>query len=154
MDDTFSMIKADIQELLQPVVTELGYQLWGCEYLPQGKHSLLRIYIDKDGGIGISDCEVVSRQVSALLDVEDPIQGNYSLEVSSPGLPRPLFFKEHYQQYVGHAVQIKLYKPVNGTRKLDAVIESVDEHSVRLRVDNEEIEVQFSQIVKANLTDE
>ncbi|MGQ3891522.1 ribosome maturation factor RimP [Legionella sp. CNM-4043-24] len=148
------MIREDIQELFQPVVTELGYQLWGCEYLPQGKHSLLRVYIDKEGGVGIGDCEIVSREVSALLDVEDPISGNYSLEVSSPGLSRPLFFIEHYQQYIGHSVQLKLYKPINGSRKLVAVIESVSDEAIFLSVGNEEIEVQFSQIVKANLTGE
>lgn len=148
------MIKSDIQELLEPVVTESGYQLWGCEYLSQGKHSLLRIYIDKEGGIGITDCEIVSRQISAILDVEDPIQGNYSLEVSSPGIPRPLFYKEHYQQYVGHSVQLKLYKPINGSRKLVAIIQSVNETAVILKTESEDIEVQFSQIVKANLTGE
>lgn len=148
------MIRADIQDMFEPVVTELGYQLWGCEYLPQGKHSLLRVYIDKEGGIGISDCEIVSRQISALLDVEDPIPGNYSLEVSSPGLTRPMFYKEHYEQYVGHSVQLKLYKPINGSRKLVAVIEAVNEDAVILRVGTEEFEVQFSQIVKANLTGE
>jgi len=148
------MIRTDLQDLFQPAVTELGYQLWGCEYLPQGKHSLLRVYIDKEGGIGITDCEAVSRQISAMLDVEDPISGNYSLEVSSPGLSRPLFFLEHYQQYVGHGVQLKLYKPINGSRKLDAIIESVSEDAVILSAKNEEFEVQFSQIVKANLTGE
>lgn len=111
------MIKNDIESLLYPIVSELGYQLWACEYLPQGKHSLLRVYIDRPEGIGLSDCELVSKQVSALLDVEDPIPGNYSLEVSSPGIPRPLFHKEHYLMYVGHEVYVKLRKAIDGKRK-------------------------------------
>lgn len=148
------MIKTDIQQLLTPIVTESGYELWGCEYLAQGKHSLLRIYIDKEGGIGIEDCELVSRQISALLDVEDPIQSNYSLEVSSPGIPRPLFYKEHYQRYLGYAVAIKLYKALNGSRKINGIIQSVHENSVILTINDNEHELPFSQIVKANLIDE
>jgi ribosome maturation factor RimP len=148
------MIKTDIQQLLMPIVTESGYELWGCEYLAQGKHSLLRIYIDKEGDIGIGDCELVSRQISAVLDVEDPIQSNYSLEVSSPGIPRPLFYKEHYQRYLGDVVMMKLYKALNGSRKINGIIHTVHENSVTLLVNGEEHEIQFSQIVKANLIDE
>ena len=148
------MIKTDIQQLLKPVVTESGYELWGCEYLAQGKHSLLRVYIDKEGGIGIGDCELVSRQISALLDVEDPIQSNYSLEVSSPGIPRPLFYKEHYQRYLGYTVALKLYKTLNGSRKINGIIQSVHDGSITLTVDGVEHELQFSQIVKANLIGE
>jgi ribosome maturation factor RimP len=148
------MIKTDIQQLLQPVVTELGYELWGCEYLSQGKHSLLRVFIDKEGGIGITDCEAVSKRISALLDVEDPIQGYYSLEVSSPGIPRPLFHKEHYQRYIGNDVQIKLYKPVNGSRKINGTIGTINDNSVTINVGEEAHELLFSQIVKANLIGE
>ena len=148
------MIKTDIQQLLQPVVTELGYELWGYEFLSQGKHSLLRVYIDKKNGVGIADCELVSRQISALLDVEDPIKGNYNLEVSSPGIPRPLFCKEHYQRYLGNNVQFKLYKPINNSRKIIGVILTVNDDSIILKIGEEEHEVQFSQIVKANLIGE
>lgn len=148
------MINNDIQTLLEPVVTSLGYELWGCEYLAQGRHSLLRIYIDKEDGIGIGDCELVSKQVAAVLDVEDPISGQYSLEISSPGIPRPLFFKQHYEQYVGSDVQIKLYKPINGSRKLSGKIASVNEDTVVLTLNDAPIEVPLSHIVKANLTGE
>ncbi|MDI9818925.1 MULTISPECIES: ribosome maturation factor RimP [unclassified Legionella] len=146
------MIKSEIEELLKPLVEDLGYELWGCEYLAQGKHSLLRLYIDKDGGIGLEDCERVSRQVSALLDVEDPITGNYSLEISSPGIPRPLFSKEHYRRYTGHSVQLKLFKPISGSRKLSGIIVSVNEDSLVLKVGDEQLDIQLNQIVKANLT--
>ncbi|KTD64717.1 ribosome maturation factor RimP [Legionella spiritensis] len=148
------MIKLDIQQLLKPLVQSLGYELWGCEYLSQGRHSLLRVYIDKQEGIGIADCELVSKQVSALLDVEDPIPGNYSLEVSSPGIPRPLFLKEHYERYIGEEIKIKLYKPVNGSRNPAAKIVSVKDDTVVLAINDTEFDVPLSHIVKANLKGE
>lgn len=148
------MIKNDIQALLLPIVSSLGYELWGCDYIIQGKYTLLRIYIDKENGIGIQDCEQVSKQVAAVLDVEDPIPGNYSLEVSSPGIPRPLFFKEHYQRYIGQSVQLKLYNAIHRSRRLMGIIESVNEDGVVLSTDAGQQEIQFSQIVKANLIGE
>jgi ribosome maturation factor RimP len=148
------MIKDEIALLITPVITELGYEFWACEYLSQGRHSLLRIYIDKPGGIGLEDCEKVSKQVSAILDVEDPIQGNYSLEVSSPGIPRPLFYPEHYGQNIGKEVQLKLQKPIQGKRKLSGMIHSVNDYAMMLELANEQIEIPFTEIVKANLKDE
>ncbi len=148
------MIQSEIEEILKPVVNDLGYELWGCEYLSQGKHSLLRIYIDKEDGIGIEDCEIVSRQINALLDVEDPIPGNYSLEVSSPGIPRPLFKKEQYKRYVGQNIQVKLFKPLNGSRKLSGIILNANDDVLVLQIGDEQLDVQFSHIVKANLTGE
>lgn len=146
------MIKTDLEQLFTPVIHELGYELWGLEYLAQGKHSLLRIYIEKPDGINIDDCEIVSRQISALLDVEDPLSGNYSLEVSSPGLPRPLFYEWQYQNYIGSEVQVKLFKPVEGSRKFKGSIVSATADSVVLNVDNQPQVILFSNIVKANLT--
>ncbi|PWY56662.1 ribosome maturation factor RimP [Legionella qingyii] len=146
------MIQDELEHLLAPTINDMGYELWGCEYLSQGKHSLLRIYIDKADGIGIEDCEAVSHQVSALLDVEDPISGNYSLEVSSPGIPRPLFKNWQYQRYIGHEVQIKTFKPIEGKRKLLGTIVSVSENALVLKINNEDKELLFSNIVKASLT--
>ncbi|KTD04549.1 ribosome maturation factor RimP [Fluoribacter gormanii] len=146
------MIQEELEHLLAPTINDMGYELWGCEYLSQGKHSLLRIYIDKADGIGIEDCEAVSHQVSALLDVEDPISGNYSLEVSSPGIPRPLFKKWQYQRYIGHDVQIKTFKPIEGKRKLLGTIVSASDDVLVLKINNEDKELLFSNIVKASLT--
>lgn len=146
------MIQDELLQLLSPTITDMGYELWGCEYLPQGKHSLLRIYIDKSEGIAVEDCQAVSHQVSALLDVEDPIPGFYNLEISSPGIPRPLFSSWQYERYVGQTIQVKTYKPVNGLRKLLGTIVSVSEHAVLLDISNEQQEVLFSNIVKAHLT--
>ena len=146
------MIREDLVQLLLPTITDMGYELWGCEYLSQGRHSLLRIYIDKADGIGIEDCQEVSKQVSALLDVEDPVPGNYSLEISSPGIPRPLFSSWQYIRYIGHEVQIKTFKPINGKRKLLGIIVSANESSVVLDINNEQQELLYSNIVKASLT--
>lgn len=146
------MIQDKIEQLLKPTIESMGYELWACEYLAQGKHSLLRVYIDKDDGIGIEDCERVSRQVSALLDVEDPIPGNYSLEISSPGIPRPLFHENQYQRYCGQDVHIKLLKPIAGKRKYTGTIMSASDGTLVLNVDGIQQEFLFSNIVKANLT--
>lgn len=150
--DEKAMIQDEVEQLLKPSIEEMGYTLWGCEYLAQGIHSLLRVYIDKTEGIGIEDCERVSRQVSALLDVEEPISGQYSLEVSSPGIPRPLFHGWQYAHYVGQNVQIKLFKPVAGVRKFSGIILSATEDAIILDLGNEQREFIFSNIVKANLT--
>lgn len=148
------MIKADIEKLLQPVVAALGFELWGFEYLTQGKYSLLRIYIDKDQGIGVDDCERVSKQISATLDVEDPISGQYYLEISSPGIPRPLFYTEHYQRYINHKIMLKLHQPLNASRKVCGIILDVKESVIVLQVDEKNYELPFSQIIKANLIGE
>ncbi len=146
------MVQDEIEQLIRPSIEDMGYMLWGCEYLAQGKHSLFRVYIDKDDGIGIDDCQRVSHQVSALLDVEDLIPGNYSLEVSSPGVPRPLFYSWQYQYYIGQDVQIRLSKPVNSKRKFSGVIVSANDQALVLNINEVQQEFLFSNIVKANLT--
>ncbi|MCC5791988.1 MAG: ribosome maturation factor RimP [Legionellaceae bacterium] len=149
------MISADIEQQIRNIVNDLGYELWACEYLPQGKHSLLRIYIDKADGIQIGDCEVVSRELSAFLDVEEPIKGNYSLEVSSPGIPRPLFSVEHFRHYVTQTVALKLIKPIDNSRKImGKIVEVQEDNTITLQVGEQRLQVPFSLIVKANLTGE
>jgi len=121
-----------LHELLAPIVLALGYQCWGIEFLAQGRHSLLRVYIDHENGIAVEDCEKVSRQISALLDVEDPIHGEYNLEVSSPGLDRPLFDAAQFAAYVGSEVKIRLTAPLEGRRNLQGVIDSIEDETVRV----------------------
>lgn len=140
-----------ITELVQPTIEALGLQLWGIEHLSQGKFSLLRIYIESDEGILIEDCEKVSRQVSALLDVEDPITGEYTLEVSSPGIDRPLFALDQFQQYIGETVNIKTRGPVNGRRKFKGTIAAVEDESVVVQIDGEDYSVPHGEIDKAVL---
>ncbi len=140
-----------VKKLLEPVVCDLGYELWGLEYLPQGKHSILRIFIDKPTGIQIEDCEIVSHQVSAILDVEAVIPGNYNLEVSSPGLERPLFEEAHYQRYLGQEVKLKLQKPIQDKRQYIGVMEELEKRVLKLRVDGELVSMPLDVITKANL---
>jgi len=141
-----------IAELIAPTVEALGLELWGIELQQQGKYSLLRIYIEnREDGVGIEDCEKVSRQVSALLDVEDPISGEYTLEVSSPGMDRPLFSAEQFGLYVGETVNIRLRTAMQGRRKFKGVIERVNEGVVDLLVDGESVAIQLTDIDKANI---
>lgn len=145
------MNRETLIDLLKPTVEALGYVLWGCEYLSQGKHSVLRLYIDKEGGILLEDCEAVSKQVSQLLDVEDPIKSNYTLEVSSPGLDRPLFESWQYKQYQGHMINLKLYQAVNKKKKLTGTIYAFEDNLLKLQVGQEIFEISLDTISKANL---
>lgn len=140
-----------ITELIDTTIQALGLDLWGVELLQQGKYSLLRIYIEREEGVTIEDCEKVSRQVSALLDVEDPIAGEYTLEVSSPGMDRPLFLIEQYSQYVGSEVDLKLRRSLDGRRKFKGQIIKVSGDIVGLLVDGSEFDLEFSDIEKASI---
>ncbi|MEZ5490375.1 MAG: ribosome maturation factor RimP [Gammaproteobacteria bacterium] len=140
-----------IADLLEPTITALGLELWGVEHISQGRHSVLRIYIDNPDGISIEDCERVSRQVSAVLDVEDPIAGEYNLEVSSPGADRRLFSLEQFNLYVGNEVSVRLRTPIEGRRKLQGRISEVTENTVCLEVDSVIYQCPFEAVEKANL---
>lgn len=139
-----------IQALLGPVVEAMGFELWGVQYL-QGKGATLRLYIDSEDGIGVDDCAEVSHQVSGVLDVENPISGEYVLEVSSPGMDRPLFTLEQWGRYAGSPVKLQLVAPLDGRRKFSAVIAAVEGDEVVLEVDGEPVRVPFTQIDRANL---
>ena len=138
-------------ELIEPVVNALGCELWGLEILSQGRHSLLRVYIDKPEGVGLEDCEKVSRQVSSLMDVEDPIAGQYTLEVSSPGMDRPLYTLAQFSRYVGEQVSVKLSRSFEKRKKLRGLLSAVEGDEVVIRVEDEEFIVPFEWIEKANL---
>lgn len=143
---------AKVLKLLEPIVEGLGYEFVGAEYLPQGKHSTLRIYIDKpEEGITVDDCERVSRQVSSMLDVEDPIPGHYTLEVSSPGLDRPLFKPEHFERFIGHKIKLLLSVPVNDRRKMTVELKGISNNVVTVVLEDEVIEIDFDNIEKAHL---
>ena len=140
-----------LQDILTPVIEALGYQCWGIEYIAQGRHSLLRVYIDHDNGIFIDDCETVSRQLSAVLDVEDPISAEYTLEVSSPGMDRPLFTLEQFAAFVGEQVKIRLRSPVEERRNFQGLIRSVEDQDVVVQVDEYEYLLPIDLIEKANI---
>lgn len=140
-----------IADMLEPTIKALGLELWGVEHIVRGRSSLLRIYIDSEPGVTIDDCERASRQISAVLDVEDPLPGEYTLEVSSPGLDRPLFHLGQYEGFIGEVVNLRLRTPLNGRRKFKGRLESAGDDQVSLTVDNELVEIPFQQIEKANV---
>jgi len=144
----------NVQKLVAPVVESLGYELVGVEYLPQGGHGLLRVYIDTEAGVTLDDCQRLSHQLSGVLDVEDVIKGRYHLEISSPGLDRPLFAAEHFQRFAGRQVNVRLVAPINGRRKVRGVLQGMKDDEVVLDVDGEVISVPLSAIDKANLVPE
>lgn len=160
--------KQILDSLIRPVVEGLGYECWGIEYLSQGKHTTLRVYIEspvkegvdedispdgpeRESGIELADCEKVSRQLSGVLDVEDPITGDYTLEVSSPGMDRPLYELAHFERFVGHHVALRLRMPFEGRRKFNGLLMGVEGHDVVLRVDQEEYLLPLEGIEKANV---
>ncbi|MDF1779857.1 MAG: ribosome maturation factor RimP [Alcanivoracaceae bacterium] len=140
----------DISALLGPVVEAMGYEFWGLDYL-QGRGAVLRIFIDSENGISVDDCAAVSHQVSGVLDVEDPISGEYNLEVSSPGMERPLYTLEQYSRYLGEQVQMRLLAPLAGKRRLKAQLEAVQGEELVLKVGDEVLNVPISQVDRANL---
>ncbi|MDH1105026.1 ribosome maturation factor RimP [Pseudomonas otitidis] len=140
-----------LQALLAPVVEALGYQCWGIEFLSQGRHSLLRVYIDHENGILVDDCEKVSRQISGVLDVEDPISSEYTLEVSSPGMDRPLFRLEQFAAHAGELVKIKLRSPYEGRRNFQGLLRGVEEQDVVVLVEDHEYLLPIDLIDKANI---
>ena len=140
-----------LHALMAPVVEALGYEFWGFEFLSQGRHSLLRIYIDHVNGILVEDCEKVSRQISSVLDVEDPISNEYTLEVSSPGMDRPLFTLEQFAKHAGELVKIKLRSPYEGRRNFQGPLRGVEEQDVVVLVDDHEYLLPIDLIDKANI---
>lgn len=143
--------QTQLEALLEPVVNALGCELWGLDYLAQGKKSVLRIYIEKEGGVLLEDCEQVSRQISATLDVEDPISGEYTLEVSSPGMDRPLFTLDQFKRYLGETVALRLRVAFEGRRKFSGILKGVEDDEIVLEVDNEEYLLPFELLDKANI---
>jgi ribosome maturation factor RimP len=137
--------------MIEPTVTALGYTLWGIEYQGQGKYSLLRLFIDAPNGVTVDDCSVVSHHVSGVLDVEDPIDGEYTLEVSSPGMDRPLYTLEQYQAYVGHVIDLRLRVPFEGRRKFKGVLNAIEGDEIVIHVDDHEYLLPISTIEKANI---
>ena len=140
-----------LAEMLTPSVEDLGYELVGIEYIRAGKHSTLRVYIDQESGIFVDDCAVVSKQISAIMDVEDPITNEYTLEVSSPGLERPLFSAAHYLEFVGSEVKVQLRMPIQNRRKWKGIIASVDGEIICINVNGTEERFALSNIQKANI---
>lgn len=141
-----------IEELVLPITDEHNIELVDVEYVKEAGEYYLRIFIDKDGGVSLNDCEVITRAINPILDEKDPIKENYFLEVSSPGLDRPLKKEKDFIRYAGRDVEVKLYKNINGLKHFEAeLIELVDNKLVKLIVNGEEIEFDKKDIALIRL---
>jgi ribosome maturation factor RimP len=140
-----------LQELLEPVVEDLGYELWHLESVGGGSKAVLRLYIDAPAGVDIDDCETVSHEVSAVLDVADDGQASYQLEVSSPGLDRPLVTAAHFRRFLGERARVHLYAPISGRRRFRGVIEAVNGESIDLACDDAIYTLAIGDMAKARL---
>lgn len=143
-------LKQQLERLISELIVSAGLTLWGIQFLRQG--SVLRVYIDKDTGLPVDDCAMISGQISALLDAEDPIDGRYVLEVSSPGLDRPLLCYDHWQTSTGQSLQVELFTPHNGRRKFKGVLLEVDANNALLQESEAAIfHLPLDQVKHANI---
>jgi ribosome maturation factor RimP len=140
-----------LQVIVEKVVVPMGYELVGIEYLVHDKTGLLRVYIDSEKGIMLEDCQAVSHQLSGVLDVEDPVAGNYNLEISSPGLDRPLFKAGDFQRFAGNKVKVKLARNQDGRKNFKGVLQGIQDDEVVLEVDGQEVRLSLANIEQSRL---
>ena len=143
----------EIYEMVNPIAEELNYDIYHIEYVKESGEYYLRIYIEKDGGVSLNDCEALSRRVSDVLDEKDPITDAYFLEVSSPGLNRTLFTNEHYTRFIGSEVLVKLNKAIEGTKTIKGILKENNETSITVE-GTEEIIIPKDKIKSVNLEGE
>ena len=144
-------MKAELVNLLEPTIEQLGYELSDLELKLGGRDVVVRVFIDKPDGVDLSDCEMVSRQLSAVLDVEDALPGHYTLEVSSPGLDRKLTKPAHFQRFTGETVRVKLRFPVDGRRNFRGALRAADDEKIEVEIDGESHSLQIATIESARL---
>jgi ribosome maturation factor RimP len=148
------MTSDELQKVLEPAIDRLGYELTDLEVRLGGQGGLLRLTIDKPDGIDLDDCEKVSHAVSALLDVEDPVPGNYNLEVSSPGLDRKLTKVEHFQRFEGETLKVTMRFPIEGRRRFRGKLVSSNEENIVVEVDGESHSLPLTMLDTARLVPE
>ena len=144
----------ELEKRMASVIKDLGYDLYHIEYVVEGGENFLRFYIENEAGIGLNDCEKVSRAVSDIIDVEDPIDENYYLEVSSPGVFRTLFKEEHFKRYIGEDVTVRLNSLLNGKKKFDAILENIDDENIYVKTEKEVITVSKKILKQVTLNGE
>ena len=145
-------IEATIEEIVQPIVDAKNFEIVDIEYVKEAGEYYLRVYLDKEGGISLSDCELVSRELSEILDKKDPIKDNYFLEVSSPGLDRPLKKDKDFVRYKGRDVEIKLYKPMNGSKHFEGeLVGLTEDNNIKVIIDNEEVDFARKEVALIRL---
>jgi ribosome maturation factor RimP len=146
-----SMTGDELTKLLQPTIEQLGYELWDLEAKLGGKGGVVRVFIDQPGGIGLEDCEKVSLAVSALLDIEDPLPGQYNLEVSSPGLDRKLTKVEHFQRFTGETLKVSMRFPIEGRKRFRGPLVSSNDENIVVEVDGESHSLPIATIDTARI---
>jgi len=145
----------DLAQLFEPVIESMGYELVGVEFSGGSGHGTLRVYIDREQGVSVDDCAAISHQVSGILDVEEPIKQAYDLEISSPGIDRPLFKLADFERFAGHTAKIKLMAGVDGRRNFRGRLAGVvDDSRVRIQVDGEDFDLPYADIARAHLVGE
>lgn len=145
-------IESAIEELVSPIVDDKGFEIVDIEYVKEAGEYYLRVFLDKEGGISLNDCEAVSRELSEILDVKDPIKDNYFLEVSSPGLDRPLKKDKDFVRYQGRDVEIKLYKPLNGSKQFEGELVGLNEDkNIVVIIDDDEVEFNKKDVALVRL---
>lgn len=145
------MLRDRLTDLLEPIIKDLGYELLLLEFGGASGSGTLRLFIDSPAGITLADCEKVSREVAAVLDVEDPIHSAYHLEVSSPGMDRPLAKPEHFEQFKGEIARVQMLAPVEGRRRFQGKVLGVTAEAVTLEIDGVAVILPFNDIEKAKL---
>ena len=141
--------EALLTQLLRPTVESMGYSLWGIELISPGRRPTVRLYIEAESGVTVDDCAQVSHQVSGILDVEDPISGEYTLEVSSPGVDRLLFHPEQYPPYIGEIVDVRLRLPVDGRRRFKGNLAVAEKETIVIEVDDQPYELPLRSVDRA-----
>ena len=144
-------ITDQVAAFAEPIVAEHGCSLWDVEYVREGSDYILRLYIDKEGGVDISDCEAISRAVDPILDERDPIPGSYQFEVCSAGLERALKRPEDFQRFLGSPITVKLYRPHNGLKEIPAVLRSYEDGKLTVEAGKETITFEKSQVALVRL---
>ncbi|WP_408954507.1 ribosome maturation factor RimP [Natroniella sp. ANB-PHB2] len=140
-----------VMELAEPIVVSQGLELVDVEYNKEGPDWILRVFVDNIDGVSLDDCQQVSRDLSEQLDLKDPIEQSYLLEVSSPGIDRPLKTKQDFKRFSGELVEISTYAPVNGKKELTGKLLGLEGENVKLSLDGEELSIPFSKIAKTKL---
>ena len=146
-----SKLSERIAGIVRPVVKEEGCSLWDVEYVREAGTWYLRVYIDKEGGVGIDDCERISRRLDPILDEEDPIPESYVFEVGSAGAERELKRPSDFEQFMGHEVELRLYRPLDGQKSFVGVLSGYENGNVSLTAGGEERSFEKAQIAKVNL---
>ena len=141
-------IEERVQTIVEPIIEELGYSLYDVEYAKEGKDYFLRIFIDNETGISLTDCEKVTNAINDILDKEDYIKDGYFLEVSSPGIERIIRKEKHLEQNIGNEVEIKLFRPVDKQKNLSGTLLRYDKENIYIKVNSEEKEIERQNIAQ------